>query len=831
MRRRKILSSTLRTLHPRYLQGLVLTVSLLVLPGSLLSEEHHARTRTYDVIHYTLNVIPDEHARTITGNVTITFVPLRENFTTLVLDAAELSIAKATISAGVPLKFNIEPEKEKLAIELDKPYSLHDTVSVTIFYSAKPRKGLYFIQPDSAYPHKPWQVWSQGEMEDNHYWFPCYDYPNDKATSEVSITVPDTQYALSNGRLLRITEHPSERKRTFHWVQDKPISSYLISVAAGDYVILKDSCMGKPVDYLVYRTNAADALRSFRKTPDMIRFFSDKIGYEYPWDKYDQVIVADFIYGGMENATATTLTDGTIHDARAALDVSSDGLVAHELAHQWWGDLLTCRSWAHTWLNEGFATYFAALYAEHDQGEDLFQLQLKNIMDGVIAADAGKNRRPIVWRGYSDPTEIFDVHSYQKGASVLHMLRFLLGDELFWKALNYYAHKNAFRNVETNDLKIAIEEATGENLYWFFEEWLFRAGYPEYEVRKRWDPSEKKLHLLVKQIQKVDEQTPLFIMPIDIEIATEAGTSVHRILVSKAEEEFVFDCAAKPLNVIFDKGGWILKKLTFEKPKSEWLYQLAHGTAIERLDAIHALRKYFALHREEKDVLDALRSSAENDLLPLLRAEAINALAQFPLSSDEKMMLLRLARDQSAQVRRAAMAALSNCKGDDVIETLRSAFAHDSSYFVAAEAMKSLAKIDTTHAFEILSQGLARDSHQDVIRSAALQGLAELHDTRVLPIIESYTAYGKPNNLRTLAVHLLAVEGAGNEKIFEHLVSLLHDPYIWTRTSAMEALAMLKDKRAIAPLEQAEKDELDGRAKTAARNAISLIKESTQSSR
>ena len=803
-----------------FLTGLV----LFTRPGFSYGDDpgHHARSRTYHVIHYRLDVKPDEHMRNVRGSVTIRFVPLRSEFRSLVLDAAEMTIDRVVMPAGTPLTFDYDPAEESLAIDLGRDYTPSDTLSVIVSYRAKPRKGLYFIQPDSAYPDKPWQVWSQGAVDDNHFWFPCYDYPNDKATSEVFITVPDTQYAVSNGRLLGAAENREARTKTYHWLLEKPVSSYLISVAAGDYIVLRDSCCSIPVDYIVYPADAANAPRSFRKTPDMIRFFSRAIGYDYPWAKYDQTIVHDFVYGGMENVSATTLTDGTIHDGRAQLDVNSEGLVAHELAHQWWGDLLTCCDWASAWLNEGFATYFGALWTEEESGEDAFQQQVAGIMRSVITGDAGSNRRPVVWRGYTDPTDVFGLQIYQKGASVLHMLRFVLGDELFWKSLRYYARAHAFRNVETNDLKLAVEEATGENLWWFFDEWLYRAGYPEYDVTKRWDPSEKKLHLVVRQVQRVDDGTPLFTMPVDVEVTKETGPVVRQITVSREEEEFTFPCSSKPRNVIFDKGDWILKKLTFEKSKDEWLYQRAHGTPLERVEAIRTLSRNLS-PKQEKEAVDALVSSATGDLFAAVRVEACRGLAKLTPLPAAKDALFRAARDSSSQVRRAALSALGEFRGSDVIEVLRGAFENDSSYYVAASALESFAKADFTHAFEILSEGLSRDSYSDVIRTAALNGLAELHDPRVLPILESYTGYGKPNGLRILAVQRIGRYGEKSEEIIDRLIALLRDPYIWVRTAAMDALAAAGDTRALHPLEESERTELDGRVKRAARNAIARL--------
>jgi aminopeptidase N len=484
--------------------------------------EHFTRDRTYDVIHIKLELNLDERQKTVDGKVTTKFAPLRPNLSEFVLDAAEMKIKRVYLPDGRELRFYFDTLAQKLKIYLDRSYSFKDTLSVIVeYFVSNPRKGLYFIQPDSAYPDKPYQIWSQGEPEDNHYWFPCYDFPNDKATSELIATVKKNFVVISNGKLLSVSDDAKKGLRTYHWYMDKPHSSYLISIVVGEYVKLQDYYLDIPLEYYVYKSNAKYAKLSFEKTPDIMKFFSEKIGYKYPYDKYAQTIVEDFVYGGMENITATTLTSSTIHDERAHLDVSSDGLVAHEMAHQWWGDLLTCRSWEHAWLNEGFATYFTALYFEYAKGKDEFQFNVYNMQRSARFADM-TDKKPTVWNRYFDPTDVFGPHIYQRGGAILNMLRFVLGDELFWKAINYYAHKYAFQNVETNDFKIAIEEATGYNLKWFFDQWLYKAGYPIFEVKYSYDDSKKLLKLEVEQIQPGDSLTPeVFKTPVDVEIADE----------------------------------------------------------------------------------------------------------------------------------------------------------------------------------------------------------------------------------------------------------------------------------------------------------------------
>jgi len=341
---------------------ILLACSLVLAEEKQNPPEHFSRERTYHVIHYKLNLDLDEKTKSCIGEVDIKLVPLRPRLDTVRLDAGEMTIHK-TLLNNRPMNFHLTGET--LFVALDKPRGLQDTVSLAISYDlASPKKGMYFIQPDSGYPDRQWQIWTQGENLDNHYWFPCYDSPNDKATSEMIVTVNDRFTAISNGKLVEVRHLPQKHRVLYHWLEGKPHSSYLVSLVAGEYVELKDKLGKLPISNYVYKHDKDIGMLSFSKTPKMIDFFSKSIGYDYPWEKFAQTVVQDFVFGGMENVSAVTLSDYTIHDERAHLTESSDGLVAHELAHQWWGDLLTCRDWSHAWLNEGFASYFDILF--HD---------------------------------------------------------------------------------------------------------------------------------------------------------------------------------------------------------------------------------------------------------------------------------------------------------------------------------------------------------------------------------------------------------------------------------------------------------------------------------
>jgi len=374
-----------------------------------------------------------------------------------VLDAADmdiLDVAGASSWSRGEDKLRVNPQGSEIAIR----------------YAAKPEKGMYFLEPDEGYPGRPRQIWTQGQAEDTRYWLPSFDFPNQKLTTELIATVPSGLTVVSNGELV------SQRAGRWHFRQDVPHPAYLMTFAAGEFSEIRDEWRGVPVQYFVQPGREDDGRRAFENTPAMMDFFSEATGVRYPYAKYAQVAVADFVYGGMENTSATTQTDRTLHDARAHLDFSSDPLVSHELAHQWFGDLVTCRDWGHAWLNEGFATYFECLWREHHLGYDEFLYDVFGLLQSYLGEERERYRRPIVTNTYGDPSDLFDRHLYEKGGLVLHMLRRGLGEEAWRASLKHYLERHRGGNVTTPDFQRAIEDVTGRNLEGFFQQWVWAPG-------------------------------------------------------------------------------------------------------------------------------------------------------------------------------------------------------------------------------------------------------------------------------------------------------------------------------------------------------------------
>ena len=783
------------------------------LPGD---ESQWPRDRVCDLRHTRLELGLDVPNRSLRGVATHTLTPITDGLDHIELDAVELQIGSVGLADGTSLEYGYEDSK--LRIYLGSSHKIGDEIIVRIEYGCTPRRGLYFTAPDEAYPDKPTQVWTQGQDEDSRYWFPCFDFPNQRFTSEVIVTVPGEWTTVSNGKLLSVAENGDTK--TFHWSQDKAHPTYLMSLVAGQYTETSEDGTGVPIQYYSPPGREEDTRRVFGKTPKIMKFFAEKIGVPYPWAKYSQVTVTDFLFGGMENTSATTMTDHLLHDERAHLDYSSDSIVAHELAHQWWGDLLTCRDWSHGWLNEGFATYFDLLFKEHDLGVDEFRYAVYQDAVTYIAEDSNRYRRPIVNNVYNQPIDLFDRHLYEKGGLVLHMLRFVLGDELFWKALHHYCVKHQGSSVTTEDLQRAIEEATGRNLDWFFDQWVHHGGHPDLEVTYSWDEEAKTAQIAISQTQSADDLTPIFRIPLQVAFETSEGPQTLRINLSQKEQSFYFPLNEKPKMVAIDPGYWCLKSLDFTRPKEMLLYQLKHDLdIIGRVQSAQGLAKLGT-----PDCIAALKEAVTGDPFWGVQVEAARALGTVK-STAAMDALIACTSVSHPKARRAVVAALGEFKEEAVVEALRPFLGSDESYFVEAEAARTIARTKSPEAFELVSGVLGRPSFQEVITTQAFSGLGELKDERAIPLAKEWAAYGKPSRAREAALTCLGKLGEGKHDVVEFVIDHIEDPWLRVRSNAVGALKELKDDRAIPALSRRIPRELDGRVVRLCREAIASIRE------
>jgi aminopeptidase N len=784
------------------------------------------RSRDFDIKHIRIALELDPAETFIEGEAAITLSPFHDNLQELTFDAFELNVKEVRVGTR---RLEFESFRDKLVVHLKEPQPRDKNLTLRILYNARPRKGLHFIRPDDAYPQKPLQVWSQGESEDNRAWFPCTDSPNERQTTETIITVPERFRVLSNGRLLSEKHDKRRAKRTFHWRQDEPHPAYLVSLAIGDFSIIEARCGKLPTPYYTYPGTEKEARMLMGRTPAMIRHFIKLFGYEYPYPKYAQVVVDDFISGAMENTSATTHSDRFMHDARTELDFDCHDVVAHELAHQWWGDLITPKSWTHLWLKESFATYAEILWSEHIEGVDesrFFLLREQNI---YMAEDRDRYRRPIVHDRWEYSMEVYDRHAYQKGGIVLGMLRDVLGDDAFFRTLKYYLHKHEWQSVETADLRIAIEEVTGRNLDWFFEQWITGRGYPEFEVSHHFDSQAGALHVTVRQVQDTADGTPIFRMPVEIDILNKRGSRTLKVEIEKQEHEFYFSLEERPLAVLFDPEDRVLKTLEHEKSRQELLHQLLHARSFTaRMRACRALGEF-----KDDEALAALRRALMQDAFGPVRMAAAVALAGIGHASARDILIAALKKNEEARVRRAIAWSLGHFRKDrKATAALTRAMQEDESYFVAAFSMRALGHAAGEDAYEKLMGMLGRDSYQDVLRATVFDALVIAKDKRGVSLALDHTAYGISQPVRIAATVSLGTLGKEfkdeHETIYQRLIELLDDKTFRVRLASVKALAILGDARAIEPLRAVEEREAIDAIQSAARASRRTLEEKVE---
>jgi aminopeptidase N len=532
----------------------------------------------------------------------------------------------------------------------------------------------------------------------------------------------------------------------------------------------------------------------------MIELFSEKLGVDYPWEKYAQVMVDDFVAGGMENSSATTNTSSSLNHPKIAAEIfnDEDDLISHELGHQWFGDLVTCKDWGDIWLNEGFATFMETVWTESHYGKDLADTY-RWVGARQWFEQANLYSKPIVRHDFEDSSE-FDGNAYGKGGWVLYMLRHQLGEDAFYRGLKHYLEMNRGKNVTTSDLAKAMEESSHINVDQFFTQWLYGAGAPKFDLAYTYDNEKRQIALTVKQTQKVEGRVGIFRVPIDVGITTASGSKLYPITVSKAEQVFTFPSDSAPLMVLFDKGGHVLKSAEFHKEKKEWLYQLKNaGDVADRGDAIVALGKM----KGDEEVARALGDALRNDKALGIQETAADTLGQLGGAAASKQLLDSL--DSAAKepwISNRIVAALGNFKDDASIPTKLTAIAKDdNSYRARAAALQALGKLKSPGAFATLEAAVGADSPDGYLRNAALRALGPLGDDKAVPLLKQWSAPGKPIETRTAAIRSLAVLQKDNKEITSQIASYLTEPHFPVRMSAIYSLGSRGDASAIPALE------------------------------
>jgi len=745
-----------------------------------IANDRYTRSHDYDLVHQRIMVRDfNWDSLSFTGSVATTLVALRPGMDSVVLDAgALLGINRVTTTGGATLRTN--RHGDTLVIHFPQPVAFHDTVRFGIDYSGKVEngRGLTFI---NERPHTPRQIWSQGEDHDNHYWFPTYDFPNDKMTWEVEGTVPARYTLVSNGALVSETT-AANGARTFHWRQDRPSATYLASIVVAPLAKIHDTWNNVPVDYYVYHADSALAWRLFHVTPDMIDTYSRLTGVPYPWQKYAQTTVADF-FGGMENVSATTLVDW-LPDARAYQDRPwyQHILIPHELAHQWFGDYVTTQNWANMWLNEGFAEFMPGQYWRTKHGAHLEQDYYLDEYRQFMQIDA-RRRMPLASLGSNN--------IYPKGALVLEMLHDYLGDQRFWSGIHTYLTTHAFGVAVSDDLRQAFLSATGENLDWFWNEWVYSAGYPEFTVSSAYDAAARRVTVVVRQTQrdtlKADSAGMRYVvpeafrMPVTVRVGVGSGPDITRTSwIKQREDTIVVDgVATAPTMVVFDDGNHILKNLTFDQPTAQLATQLRRDSDLwNRWWVIQQL----ASRGGDVAAQTALAEAATSSDYFLTRVQALAAFGTMP-ASIAIPALTRAVHDTASQVRQAAIEAAGRLGGAEALAFARAAWRYDSSYDVRGSALSALVRLDSANRHDLIVDGLRTPSYRDAIQNAAIGAAVRSGDTS---FVTSMQAMIGTQELPAFALAAMAIRGS--QRAQQLLVSDLNDARPFVRQWALSAI-------------------------------------------
>jgi aminopeptidase N len=770
-------------------------VALFLFATQAMADEPFARSKDYDLQHSRIALKFDVEQKKLIGDVTHTISVLKDNTNKLVFDSVGLTIESVTLNK-TPAKF--ETLATKLIVPLASAARKGEKFEVEIKYQGKTTKGLYFILPDKDYPNQPREIWTQGESEDTRNYIPTYDYPNDRLTTETILTVPAAWITVANGKLIGVKDAGNGMK-TWTWQESLPSSTYLITVVAGEFDEVKDTWRGKPVTYYAPKGRGDRLKINYGRTPQMLELFSKKLGVDYPWEKYAQSMVDDFVAGGMENSSATTNASSSLVHPLLALEYATgqDPLISHELGHQWFGDLVTCKDWGNIWLNEGFATFMEYLWVENyfpkDQGE---YERWSNIHEWFEQSDLWA--KPIVRHDFDDSSE-FDGNAYGKGGLVLYMLRHQIGDDAFYSGLKHYLEVNRGKNVVTADLVKAIEDEAHINVDQFFTQWIYGAGAPKFDLSYSYDDTKHQVTLKVKQTQKIEGRVGLFRIPTDVEIATASGAKSYLITVSKGEEAFALPADSAPIMVLFDKGGHILKTAESHKEKKEWLYQLNHASEFaDRADAVEALAKI----KDDPDVDAALGEVMRNDKAWGVWATAADALGGRKTPAAAKQLLEALNDATEPWIRNRIVSALGNFKDNAEIAAKLEAVAKDDKSFRArAAALQSLGKLKAPNALANLKAAVAGDSPDDFLRNAALRAMGPLGDDQAVPVLQEWVAVGKATQTREAAISSLARLKKDDKQITQQIAGFLTEAHGRVRFATIYALGQRGDASAIPALE------------------------------
>jgi aminopeptidase N len=775
-----------------------------------------ASTRDFDQVHLSVRVTPRIAEGIVDGETTLDFLSLADPLKVLRLHCEETAVHSVRDGAGAPLEHSLAGGV--LSIPLAAPLARGAAGRVTVAYRARPTQGMFFHAPTPESPSTPLEMYSQGEGTDNRRWFPCYDLPDDRATVEVFAAVPEDMTTVSNGTRVGSAPRPGGLRED-HWRLDRTIPTYLVSLIAGRF----DSGTAKAGDVTLEFNAQKGRLQELRNgcanTPSMMAFFADYTGHPYPYPRYAQTTVWDFVYGGMENASATTMNMRLLHPEDALPNYSGDGLVAHELAHQWFGDLLTCRTFEHIWLNEGFATYFTDLWFESHEGPEKFTLerrsQNRRYMDQTREPEKlGLKPSP---RG-DVPLELFGGKQYNRGAAILHQLRIELGDAAFRDGIRAWVKGNVDRAVTSEEFRRAMEGAAGRDLRWFFDQWVYGAGYPVLEVTM------KPRSIVVEQVQVEGGGQPA---EFRITVPVRVGEERVRLDVRRRRQEFEVPLAKGPVRI--GEGGGTFARIRVKQESVSWMIALMQEPDVSgRMDAAEALLEW----PDFAD--DPLAEALGKDACWAVRQECARSLGRIPGPVSLAGLLAAVA-DPDARVREAVAESLGARERSEVAAALGKMLAEDKSPYVRSMAARSLGKVHAEGAFDLLAALLKVDSHRETLRQGALDGLAAFGDPRALDLARPLLRYDWPRGdnfpLREAALRVLLALAPDAPQTRAAVVTLLSDPFHRMRERAAETAGNFAIREAVPILaKMAESEPFDG-VQRAAKAALEKVAPKKQEAR
>lgn len=759
-----------------------------------------SETRINDLLHTKLVVSFGWDSAFLFGKATLTLKPYYYPTDTVVLDAKGFQIHNVALldKIGKKTPLSYDYDSSFLKIQLDKKYTRKDTFQLFIDYTAMPNKldaggsaaitsdkGLYFINNDGKDPNKPKQIWTQGETEASSCWFPTIDSPNEKTTQEIYITVDSNYVTLSNGALIFQTEN-EDGTRTDYWKQKLAHAPYLFMMAVGEFAVVKDEWRGKPVHYFVEPKYKEFARDIYPNTVEMLEFFSKKFDYEFPWDKYHQIVVRDYVSGAMENTGAVIFGDFVQGDDRFLVDNAAEDIVAHELVHHWFGDLVTCESWSNLPLNESFATYGSYLWNEHKYGKD--EADLGGLQDQRVYFNSSRvNKKQLIRYHYGDRMEMFDAHSYQKGGRVLHMLRNQIGDDAFFDALALYLKKNEFQPAEIHHLRLAFEEVTGQDLNWFFNQWFLSAGHPIIEVERNYIDSTNQLEITLEQTQEGDNIPEAFDIYTSIGIADANGKfERYDIHFDQRKQSFIYDYEEEPVLVNIDVDKTLLADIDQAIDRDEAV--VLFNTATNYIDKYYALRKL--KNNRDSAAYDAIENALKDDFWAVRKAGLDNSKNLAKARSENTLSLIKnlAEKDEKSAVREAAYAALARSFEDEVSVEFLEKGTQDISYNVVSSSLDAIYEKDAEAGIKVAEKLEGEDNNTliyTIARIYADEGdperkeffitsLEKLNGFEEYPLILSFSDFMEKQSLEEMEASIDAFKtmSMGDESWFLRMASV-----------------------------------------------------------